>query len=404
MVNLNLIFGSKNYNINTVMRYHIIYKKGNEVPFYGTQWKKCPSYINDPNKLLEITTISDNDWDYKNIVTWELNDLPLTKKFIEFYKKMRDHSGRFIQWGGTENAADTKPPGYKFGFNRDIWYHYKYRLDIYKSNTVQEFLDSRVKMNELIDYLDIDPKWKLNTESIFEDVNKLNRLHEIFEVEILKGYDRVSAKELTAQQYRPIADAWEAVNYIVHMNEKTQPFKSTQDHEQINKVLSESFHYGTTLEQHYIPPGEIIKEFCDIPMVDEDYKHFTTEKKGQDLRLDFGTVGKDLYSCWSTNDIELASAERNLSQQITYNPWIGFDWETKENNLDEYNKWIKDNKIDVNVDITQAKFTPGRHILSDTCISHPHIRDPKTFYNEVIKITPILDGWCITDDNNQKVL
>ena len=64
------------------MRYHVIYKKGIEKPFYGTIWNDLPSHINNPDKLLKITTQSDNDWDYKNILTWQLNELPLTQKFI----------------------------------------------------------------------------------------------------------------------------------------------------------------------------------------------------------------------------------------------------------------------------------------------------------------------------------
>ena len=386
------------------MRYHIIYKKGTVKPFYGTQWTKCPTYINDSNKLLEITTISDNDPDYKNIITWQLNDLPLTRKFIDFYKTINNHAKRFKPWGGEEIPGDLKPPGFKIGTGRQIWYSYRYRLELFKSNLVQDFLDSRVKMNELIDYLNIDPNLKLNTTSIFGEIDKLNRLHEIFEKEVISSWRRFHRKEITKEQHNPINEAWEAVNYIVHMNEKTQALIPGQPDEIYNEILSETFQYATTLATEYIPPGELQRNFWNFPLHDEDYKHFTLKRTGQDLFLDYGTVGKDLVACYVTNDVELASEEEKLSQQITYNPWVMYEWQQNEIKLDEYNKWIKDNNIDKNVDLTQAKFTPGRHPLSTECISHPHIKDPKSFYNEIIKITPILDGWCITDDNNQKVL
>ena len=120
------------------------------------------------------------------------------------------------------------------------------------------------------------------------------------------------------------------------------------------------------------------------------------------MLLDFGTVGKDLYSCSSTNDIELAGEKRLLSQQITYNPWVAYNFETvdKQESLDKYNKWIKKN----NIEYKEAKFTPGRHIVSSELISHPNIKDPLTFYNNIIKRTPIIEGFVITDDNNKSIL
>ena len=396
-----MIYGPKGSTINTIMRYHIIYKKGEQEPFYGTKWNKCPSYINDSDRLLNITTISDNDPDYKNIITWQLNDLPLTRKFIDFYKTIGKHSKRFIPWGGVENPGDIKPPGFKTGHNRDVWYSYRYRLELFKSNLMQDFLDSRVKMNELIDYLNIDSNLKLNTTSIFEDVNKLNRLHEIFEEQVLVNWDRVHRKEITIQQHKPINEAWEAVNYIVHMNERTQLLQEGQTDEEYNNILSKDFYYATAMAMEYIPPGGLQNDFQHWPMQDEDYKDFTVERTGQDLLLDYGTVGKDLLACYTTNDVELASKERKLSQQITYNPWVMYEWEQTKIDLDDYNKWLKDNNIEHYKD---PKFTPGRHPLSSECISHPHIKDPKTFYNEIISRTPLIDGWCITDDNNQKVL
>ena len=372
-----MIYGSKNYNINTVMRYHVIYKKGIEKPFYGTIWNDLPKHINNPDKLLKITTQSDNDWDYKNILTWQLNDLPLTQKFIEAYRQVASHSAQFEKWGGTKNQNNETPPGYNWGVGREVWWLYRLRLDIYKSNNAQDFLDSRKKMDELIEYLDIDPSFKDN----------LNMLHYIFEQELPKVLDKHGRKELSFKEMEPIKNAWEAVNYIVHM---------------LERGISRDFIYQTTLAFQYIPPGEEINNFREWDMVDEDYKHFTTERNGQDLLLDFGTVGKDLYSCSSTNDIELAKEKRELSQQTTYNPWVAYNFETidEQETLDKYNKWIKEN----NITYTEAKFIPGRHILSSELISHPNIKDPKTFYNNIIKRTPIIEGFVITDDNNKSIL
>ena len=68
----------------------------------------------------EITTTSDNDWDYKNIITWQLNDLPLTGKFIDFYKTIGNHAKRFTPWGGEENPNNVRPPGFNTKINREI--------------------------------------------------------------------------------------------------------------------------------------------------------------------------------------------------------------------------------------------------------------------------------------------
>ena len=40
-------------------------------------------------------------------------------------------------------------------------------------------------------------------------------------------------------------------------------------------------------------------------MKPEDYEHFTAVRPVGGLQLDFGTVGKDLWHCSNTNDIEL---------------------------------------------------------------------------------------------------
>ena len=80
----------------------------------------------------------------------------------------------------------------------------------------------------------------------------------------------------------------------------------------------------------------------------------------------------------------------NIDQYVFQKRWHKLQVFHQKIKLDEYNKWIRDNNIDKNIDLTQAKFTPGRHPLSTEFISHPHIKDPKTFYNEIIKITPLI--------------
>ena len=87
------------------MKYHVIYKEGKAEPFYGTQWQEVPWSINDPEELLRYR-------EDRNVLTWRLNDLPLTEKFIEAYKKIATHSSQFSSYGGDKIAQDERPPGY----------------------------------------------------------------------------------------------------------------------------------------------------------------------------------------------------------------------------------------------------------------------------------------------------
>ena len=379
------------------MKYHVIYKEGKEEPFYGTQWQEVPWSINDPEELLKYR-------EDRNVLTWRLNDLPLTEKFIEAYKKIATHSSQFSAYGGDKVAQDERPPGYPWTY-RDIWWEYKLRLDIYKSNTIEDFLASRVKMNELIDYMGLDLNLKLNTRDIYDArLQNLNALHECFENGLQAGYDAVGRGEMTAKHFEHFQHNWEAINYIVHMNEKCQGF-GEESLERIQEKIMDDFVYCTTLAPHYIPAGDHINEYKNWKLTPEDYEHFTLQRNGQELLLDYGTTGKDLYISSVTNDIELAKGNKT-SQQIHYNPWVMYEFHTQDHNqaLNQYEKWISKNNIANNIDLSLPEYTPGRHVLSEELISHRHIKDPITFYNEIVKRTPVIEGFIITDENNKSIL
>ena len=188
------------------------------------------------------------------------------------------------------------------------------------------------------------------------------------------------------------------------MNEKCQGF-GDEPIERIQQKIMDDFVYCTTLAPHYIPAGEHINDYKNWKLTPEDYEHFTLQRNGQELLLDYGTTGKDLYISSVTNDIELAKGNKT-SQQIHYNPWVMYEFQTQDHNqaLNKYEKWIAKNNIAEDIDLTQPEYTPGRHVLSEELISHRHIKDPITFYNEIVKRTPIIEGFIITDENNRSIL
>ena len=60
------------------MRLHVIYKKG-KAQTYKSNVTPWPKNFLDPEALLAEPDT--------NIITWQLNDLPLTKKFIDNFIK-----------------------------------------------------------------------------------------------------------------------------------------------------------------------------------------------------------------------------------------------------------------------------------------------------------------------------
>ena len=144
----------------------------------------------------------------------------------------------------------------------------------------------------------------------------------------------------------------------------------------------------------------------DFLLEPDDYKYFTLARPKGALTLDFGTVGKDLFTCSVTDDIELVH-KNMISQQFELNPWVQFDWfPCSEKEWDDqmvlYNGWIEENNVADYLDLSQPKFNPGRHQLGH-CISHD-FSHPEEFVDKIISQTPKINSFFITDDDNQSIL
>jgi hypothetical protein len=355
------------------MRLHVVYDKGEILP-HKSNVSPFPDNISDVRSLL---TMPDT-----NVITWQLNDLPLTKKFVT----------SFI------NTIDSIPAN-------SVHPSEIFIVDLYTTPRENDILKARQLMNDKIDFFNgldvpftIPEELKLNTEDLNDArIHNLNTLHEIFEDHCNNGYytDTITVNELY--------EHFQEINILVHYNEQIFPFTGKNIGECRRNLYAAIKQHVTSIKMvKYIKRPGVYSN----PLLPEDYNDFTTNKLKGQLMLDFGTVGKDLYTCAFTDDIALVKSGK-VSQQIDYHPWVQYDWvdysigHYHEAAEQRYNDWIEKNNISEYIDLSDPKYTPGRHPLGH-CISHD-IPDAKSFVEQVYKDTPRVVAMCITDDNNNNV-
>ena len=345
------------------MRYHIVYEQG-VVNYTGSNIGEHKFFKKDPQDLLQQPNT--------NVVTWELNDLNLTKHFVDCYKERM------------QSVIDAN----------DNFFRYIY--DVYRSLDSKTILESRVEMNRIIDkinsndiyWFDISEDLKLNVNDILDTrIKNCNELHDIFETRMVELNER---KLSLRKEYEEIWNDLQAINLLVHFNERQVANDSEMEDRQT---------YFTSLKFD-VPKEE------DYLLEPEDYKYFTLARPKGALTLDFGTVGKDLFTCSVTDDIELVHKDM-VSQQFELNPWVQFDWfpctdKEWDDQMVLYNDWIEENKVADYLDLSQPKFNPGRHQLGH-CISHD-FSHPEEFVDTIISETPKINSFFITDDENKTIL
>ena len=114
------------------MKYHVIYQPG-DVTYYTTNFTNVPT----PMHLLDSEFMLNQPG--TQVVTWQLNDLPLTKKFVESHKQTLNH------------YIDN--PGNPFN----------YAFDVYSNPLEQPILKSRQVMNNIIkEFNSLDWGWFTN--------------------------------------------------------------------------------------------------------------------------------------------------------------------------------------------------------------------------------------------------
>jgi len=367
------------------VRFHVIYKKG-KVQTYKSNVTPWPKNFLDPEALLAEPE--------STIITWQLNDLPLTKKFIDNFIKSIHHVDL------TGNTIKTN-------------LQKCFITDIYASPTEKEILDSRKLMNSKIDYFNsftdlyftIPENLKLNEQDINDvRVQNLNRLHEIFEdaCNVVYNEDVFIPDGLNRDS---LLDDLEELNILVHYNEQVFAYTG-KDREECLELLSlqdTQFHTSlkTICQVHEDDEGKVYA----LAMEDQDYEHFTINKPKGWLELDFGTIGKDLLTCMWTNDVDLIKSGK-LSQQTIHHPWVSYGWLYPnkfhiEITNNRFKDWVEKNNLRDYIDIDEPMYKLGRHILG-VCISHD-IDNAEDFYEQIFSKTPQIYGVCITDDNNKNI-
>jgi hypothetical protein len=301
------------------------------------------------------------------LISYTLNDLPLTKKFIEYWQIYR------------KSTADRLQEPYM-----------EYNVNYYPMQSTDMFFSAKQEMNEMIARLqsfgiEVDNGLLLNQTSSDNEIKKLNELHFIFEKEA------INLKSVVPEICSHYGDIWyalEKINNLVH-------FLETFDNKNIKKRL-EHFYIA-------IRPGVGIAEKCFpyYTLQDQDYIDFI-KPSGGDLVCDFATVGKDLFYCSCTNDIELVKRQEVKQQtQLTDFIFLNFGGQEKEPYFEDHYKWCEENHIEKYLDYKSPRYNPGRHVFGK--IDEP-IYTGRSFYENILSKTPAFLGYYLSDDSGNPLV
>ena len=352
--------------------YHVVYGPG-FVDYYGSNVTNEFYWHYTPNKLL-------NEQDTQ-VLTFELNDLPLTTKFIDAYKNKVWHATYDYKIRGNSGAFEMIS-------------------DVYRGLTTDWVLESRTDMNKIINELNAHPSaqmlgydfpvdLKLNDKDVTDmKIPSLNRLHELFETYMAHLSDYILHNKLDKNIHDYLWGKLQSVNLLVHYNEK------------LSLNIDKPENIETAPPAYFTSLKFSVNKKTEWLLTPDDYEHFTAVRPTGGLQLDFGTVGKDMWHCSNTDDVELVK-QKMVSPQWELNPWVQFDWNecTKvewEDGKKKYWDWCKNNNVDDYYDLSEPRFTPGRHQLGE-CISH-NFTGPADFVDQIIKETPRIKYFCITKE------
>lgn len=286
------------------------------------------------------------DCDNYFVLSYKLNDLPLTQKWIEQH------------------------------FYIQRYYHTRcYDTNMYVGNT-SDILQRKKELNNLLIKLDIKEEYCL-TENLDPEHHLLNQLHYIFEKEVVK--------HKRGSQFR---NWYEELNAAIH------------NIENLGNDNAAYFVIRTVIQpkniRTYKPQWKIWPQ-----LTLEDYKDFTTPQGG-DLCLDFSTIGKDLFAAVITNDIELVK-NKGLSQQTNFTDNTACCWENYfiEDADKKYYEWCDNNNVSDYYDISSPLYNPGRHILGKNVQDiNTYHSFSKIIYNKYSKFV----GRYISTDNYKEII
>ena len=202
----------------------------------------------------------------------------------------------------------------------------------------------------------------------YEQVDKLNRLHEIFQ-----QYTEIHGAGANATQ-----EHLERVNILVHMLESGPV--------EIDQVFMVAKQAGNDYSE------------ADIDMTDADHMERMPNALWGVLELDYNTVGKDLGACFVTNDAELVATggirqQTQLSPCIAANFMTSSEWaptvESDSSTQKQFYEWCGKHNLDQYIDYTLPEYRYGRMRLGEIT-EHHTITDIQTLAIEYPSIKEII--------------
>lgn len=348
------------------MKLHVIFGK-KDTELFSTNHQITPS-------LKEELKNKSNQ-----ILTYTLNELPLTLKFIEYWQIYR--------------KAVIK------GFNGP---YQEYNINYYPGMTQDLAIRAKKEMNETISKLknhdiEVDNRLVLNESLLDREIEKLNELHLIFENELIKRQKIQEGDPSYRVLNSEVHYLLEKVNNLVHFLEGLT--KEVRDKNPSNRFfMSVRPTRGILLRskvQYY-------------KLQDEDYRDFV-RPIGGDLVCDFATVGKDLWNCSMSNDMNLIQ-KNEVKQQEYLTDFIFLNF--KENyanedkvrqrtNFKDHYNWCKKNQVYRYLDYTAPRYNPGRHILGSI---DNKLCTGNYFYEHILSKTPAFLGYYLSDDSGNPLV
>ena len=249
------------------------------------------------------------------------------------------------------------------------------RIDVRRSHSGETTDSYATEMNQLIEkinqldeYCQIDDSLVLDL-SIYphEQVQKLNRLHEIFQL-----YSENYGTHVNETQ-----TLLERVNILVHLLEA-----QTVERDQVFVVAKQ---VGT------------LPRSLDLSMTDEDHFLRKPHALWGVLEMDYSTIGKDLGACFWTNDVDLIKSGQ-LRQQSTLTPGVALNFmqdssmrptdEMDEFKMNEFYEWCEKNKLGDYIDYKLPEYRLGRMRLGEISkdYSMAEILDLTLYYPTVVDI------------------
>lgn len=221
----------------------------------------------------------------------------------------------------------------------------------YVSPSWETIKTARTTMNNVIDevnkngWFEVPEELKLNVEDKADtQLPKLNELHFIFENNLIEENER-TGENIEPQLFR----ALESMNNLVHVCEKWDGNENPTVFNVFRMIEHDDLEW--------------------LHMADDDYNRMEIFNFGY-IELDFGTIGKDLGTCFETNDVELVKRQE-IKQQEWIRPFLSQKFlmpkeMTGEWKPDHYYKWCEDNKVtDYGYNYKEPQYNLGRVILGE---------------------------------------